>query len=236
LKELTKAHQEPFWTAVDEDRVDLSTWMDWPRNLTRAASDSEIDRLCRQASSGNQVPIVIEVDGQFAGQASLYGISKFLGVAEITYWLRPAVRGRACATRTVAALVTYAFEEMAMARVHARVAVQNRTSRAVLERCGFSHEGTARSAFVVNALRHDLALYGVLPGELAPCLESADCRPDPHPNDDRSATVESVQTGHISPARPASDTIDPAGSPRDRNLRRSSTAQAKTRSNAVPGD
>lgn len=131
LKELTTAHKTPFWTAVDEDRVDLSTWMDWPRNLTRAASDAEIDRLCRQGSSG-----------------------------------RPAVRGRAFATRTVAALVTYAFEEMVMARVHARVAVHNRTSRAVLERCGFTHEGTARSAFVVNGRRQDLALYGVLPGEL----------------------------------------------------------------------
>jgi RimJ/RimL family protein N-acetyltransferase len=134
LKGLTDAHKEPFWTAVDEDRGDLSTWMDWPRNLTRAASDAEIDRLCSQASSGEQVPVVMEVGGQFAGQASLYGISRFLGVAEITYWLRPAVRGRAFATRTVAALVTYAIEEMAMARVHARVAVENRTSRAVLER------------------------------------------------------------------------------------------------------
>jgi ribosomal-protein-serine acetyltransferase len=166
LKELTTAHKAPFWTAVDEDRVDLSTWMDWPRNLTRAASDAEIDRLCRDGSSGEQVPVVIEVEGRLAGQASLYGISKFLGVAEITYWLCPAVRGRAFATRTVAALVTYAFEEMAMARVHARVAVQNQTSRAVLERCGFTHEGTARSAFVVNGRRQDLALYGVLPGEL----------------------------------------------------------------------
>jgi ribosomal-protein-serine acetyltransferase len=166
LKELTNEHKERFWTAVDEDRDDLRTWMDWPRNLTRAASDAEIDRLCGQASSGEQVPVVVEVDGQFAGQSSLYRISKFLGVAEITYWLRPAARGRALATSTVSALVTYAFEEMAMARVNARVAVENRTSRAVLERCGFTYEGTARSAFVVNSRRQDLALYGVLPGEL----------------------------------------------------------------------
>ena len=166
LRQLTHSHKEPFWTAVQEDRVDMSTWMDWPRNLTRETSDAEIDRLCEQASSGTQAPVVMEFDGELAGQASLYGISKFLGVAEITYWLRPAMRGRGVATRTVSALVTYAFKEMAMARVHARVAVQNRASRAVLDLCGFTHEGTARSAFVVNGHRQDLALYGVLPGEL----------------------------------------------------------------------
>lgn len=166
MREPSEAHKEPFWLAVVEDRADLSTWMDWPRNLMRAASDAEADRLRRQARSGDQVPVVMEVDGQFAEQASLYGISRFLGVAEITYWLRAALRGRAVATRTVAALVTYAFEEMATARVHARVAVENRACRAALERCGFTYEGRARSAFVGNASRQDLALYGVLPGEL----------------------------------------------------------------------
>ncbi|WP_377640801.1 GNAT family N-acetyltransferase [Oryzobacter terrae] len=166
LRELSEAHHDPFWQAVDAGRADLSQWMDWPRDLTRAESDAEVARLCRQASLGAQVPVVVEVHGQFAGQASLYGISRFLRVAEITYWLCPPFRGRAIATRTVAALVTHAFEEMAMARVHARAAVENHASRAVLERCGFTHEGTARSAFLVNGRRQDLALYGVLPGEL----------------------------------------------------------------------
>jgi RimJ/RimL family protein N-acetyltransferase len=67
------------------------------------------------------------------------------GRGEIGYLLVPEARGRGAATRAVALLVRWAFEELGMRRVQALVDPGNPASMAVLERLGFEREGLLRS-------------------------------------------------------------------------------------------
>jgi ribosomal-protein-serine acetyltransferase len=65
-------------------------------------------------------------------------------------------------TRSVAALVRYAFEVYGLNRVEIRVGTENGRSRAIPERLGFSHEGTLHAAEWVSDRFIDHEVYGLL--------------------------------------------------------------------------
>lgn len=79
----------------------------------------------------------ILVEGQVAGHVSVHG---WFGEPEITYWIGKAFWGKGVASRALAQ-----FLDIVTARpLYARVAKDNRASRRVLEKCGFTIGGEDR--------------------------------------------------------------------------------------------
>jgi ribosomal-protein-alanine N-acetyltransferase len=85
--------------------------------------------------------------------------------AEIGYWLGSAWWGRGYGTEVLAAFADYAFATFPLERLEAWVFAPNLSSRRVLEKCGFRHEGTARRAVFKDSLFLDAHLFGRLRDE-----------------------------------------------------------------------
>jgi ribosomal-protein-serine acetyltransferase len=67
-------------------------------------------------------------------------------IAYIGYWLAAAYQGRGIMTAACRSLIDYAFGTMDLNRIVITCASENKSSRAIPQRLGFRHEGTARDA------------------------------------------------------------------------------------------
>ncbi len=77
-----------------------------------------------------------------------------------------ADRGRGIGTRAVELITDLLFAEHKAERIQASTWVENGAMRGVLEKLGWSYEGTLRCFWPVgDGLRQDFALYSILRGE-----------------------------------------------------------------------
>jgi [ribosomal protein S5]-alanine N-acetyltransferase len=87
--------------------------------------------------------------------------------AELSFWLTPNAWRKGIMTETLAPVLKYGFETMALNRVEALVEEANTAGSGILEKAGFLHEGTLRDCELKE--RDDafisLKLYGLLQKE-----------------------------------------------------------------------
>lgn len=81
---------------------------------------------------------------------------------ELGYWLDDAHWGQGYATEAVRGLVAYLFEAFQPVRIQAHAMRENQASCRVLERAGFTYEGTLRSAIYRQERFHDICMYSLL--------------------------------------------------------------------------
>ena len=101
----------------------------------------------------------------WAGVAGYHGIDRVNRATAIGYWVAARHEGKGVVTATVRALVDQAFGEWGLDRVTIEAAVENRRSRAIPERLGFTQEGVLRDSQLVGGRYHDGALYALLAPE-----------------------------------------------------------------------
>jgi aminoglycoside 6'-N-acetyltransferase len=86
-------------------------------------------------------------------------------VVDIGYTLDPATQGRGYATEAVGEVLRYLFEDRGKHRVSADCDSRNDASWRLLERLGFTREGTLRASFRDGDAWADEYLYGLLAEE-----------------------------------------------------------------------
>lgn len=96
------------------------------------------------------------------GSVQLSPVRDSAGWANLAYWVAPPAQGNGYATEASELFVEYAFRELGLHRVTARALAPNEASCRVLERLGFTHEGTQRECAVVDGEYVDQRLYGLL--------------------------------------------------------------------------
>ncbi|MBS4058360.1 MAG: GNAT family N-acetyltransferase [Bacteroidales bacterium] len=105
----------------------------------------------------------IMIDGSLTGviglilQEDVYRYS-----AELGYWVGKKYWGRGIATAAVEGVTEDAFENKGIKRVFASVFAPNIASARVLEKAGFTHEGTRKKAAYKNGVFEDELLYARL--------------------------------------------------------------------------
>ena len=77
----------------------------------------------------------------------------------------PAQRTLQTLREAVQALCYHAFHQMDLSRLESACLPENAASRAVLERCGFKHEGVAQSYLQINGRWRTHVLYANLRGD-----------------------------------------------------------------------
>ncbi len=85
--------------------------------------------------------------------------------AELGFWFGVAFWHRGYATEAALALLGYAFDELALNRVHAHHMMPNPASGAVLRKLGMKSEGMLRQRIKKNGTFEDVAIYAVLRDE-----------------------------------------------------------------------
>jgi RimJ/RimL family protein N-acetyltransferase len=101
----------------------------------------------------------ITADDRVAGQISLRGVHLEEGLADVSYWVLPAARGRQIAPRALGALTRWCFDDLGLHRIEVEHSTANPASCRVAERAGFAFEGTKRSAAWHTDGWHDMHLH-----------------------------------------------------------------------------
>lgn len=111
------------------------------------------------------VSLWVCTDGDPIGEVMFRPINRDNGRAEIGLWLVPDVWDEGYGTEATSLMVKYGFEELRLHRITAQPLATNETAKRVLEKVGFTHEGTQREAVFTNGEYVDRELYAQLEGE-----------------------------------------------------------------------
>jgi RimJ/RimL family protein N-acetyltransferase len=101
------------------------------------------------------------------GQISLRRIVLAEGLAEVSYWVLPAARGRRVAPRALAALAAWCFGTLRLHRLELCHSTANLASCRVAQRAGFAAEGTKRGEGYHADGWHDMHLHARLDSDHA---------------------------------------------------------------------
>jgi len=104
-----------------------------------------VRRLLQQYRDGAGVPLVMEYDGEIAGQLNVWGLSRgSLSSATIGYWVSERFAGRGITPTSVALATDLCFHELRLHRMEICIRPENIASLRVVEKLGFRYEGLRR--------------------------------------------------------------------------------------------
>jgi RimJ/RimL family protein N-acetyltransferase len=141
-----------------------------PSVYTDAAGRAFIKRQHERASDGDGYSFVIA--RQDAEETGLGSIGLWLqeiesGRASIGYWVVESARGKRLAAHALQAVVTFAFDELAIPRLHLFLEPWNVPSARTATAAGFRREATLRGWERVRGAQRDADCYALLHEEWA---------------------------------------------------------------------
>jgi ribosomal-protein-serine acetyltransferase len=174
LRLLEARHADALFALVRENEARLRQWVPWLKHVgTVDGVANLIRRRLHRLADGSGWAAGIWHCGRLAGEIGFDFIDGDNRSAEIGYWVAAASEGKGLVSRACRALIEHAFMELDLTRVQIRCAVENRRSRSIPERLGFTLEGRLRSAERLHDRYVDLAVYGLLASEWRPSAGSA---------------------------------------------------------------
>lgn len=116
----------------------------------------------------NSISLLVCVDGEPVGQVLL--VREKMGDevydrGELAFWIAPDQQGNGYATEASTLLVEYAFERLGLHKLTARAFEENVPSQRVIEKLGFTQEGTLRDEVYIDGEWQDYYRYGLLERE-----------------------------------------------------------------------
>ncbi|MFG6443880.1 GNAT family N-acetyltransferase [Microbacterium sp. P06] len=110
-----------------------------------------VRRLLQQHRDGLGVPLVMEYNGQVAGQLNVWGIARgSLSSATIGYWVSERFAGKSITPTSVALATDLCFTELRLHRMEICIRPENQASLRVVEKLGFRYEGLRRRYIHIN--------------------------------------------------------------------------------------
>ena len=156
-------HAEELFYLVDNNRNHLRKWLPWVDNMTSPAQYHSIIPIWLKQFADNQgFNTGIRYNSELIGSIGFHNIDWNNKQSSLGYYLAEGFEGKGIMTRTVQALVNYAFFQFNLNRIEIRCGVKNKKSRAIPERLGFMQEGVIRDGEFLYNHFHDLAVYGML--------------------------------------------------------------------------
>ncbi len=166
LQPLEAPDREPLWLIAQDPSI--WTYMAESCN-TREAWDAYFDRALAMRDQQLRYPFVIMdlETGKVAGSSSYGNLSIADRRIEIGWtWLAAPFRGTGLNRACKFLLLSFAFEKLDMQRVELKTDVNNRGSRAAIQRLGAQEEGILRSHMSLpSGARRDTVYYSILASE-----------------------------------------------------------------------
>jgi ribosomal-protein-serine acetyltransferase len=163
LRELYEKDAEPLFQLTDSNRTYLRAWLPWlDQNTSIVHTKWFIQNSLQQARDDAGAQFGIWFQGELVGVIGYHFLDKTNRSTNLGYWLSEPVQGRGIMTKACAKIVEDAFVNKKINRVEIRCAVENKKSRAMSERLGFSFEGILRQAEFCYDHYNDMAVCSLL--------------------------------------------------------------------------
>lgn len=118
---------------------------------------------CIAKEGRGQITRAIVVDGVAVGSIGIFVKDDvYEKSAELGYWLSEAYWGQGIMSRAVRMLCREAFSAFDIVRIYAEPFDHNAASRGVLEKAGFTYEGTMRNGVYKNGSIYSYCMYSIL--------------------------------------------------------------------------
>jgi RimJ/RimL family protein N-acetyltransferase len=148
--------------AIRESIEELSPWLPWVHPVPTVedseqyARESHAKFLLRQELA---MRLISKENGELVGCGGLHVLSWSIPRFEPGYWCRTKYSGQGFITEATRGLTRFAFDCLNAQCVSIRCDARNERSRRVIERCGFTFEGTLRRSVrerdnVLRDMRH----------------------------------------------------------------------------------
>lgn len=152
---------EPLWRS----RLDPVTWA-----LTTEAPYVPEPLAAYRArfeepAKGGDAQFAVDVDGELAGRAGLFGFDELSRSAELGLSLLPAFRGQGHGKDVLRVLVAFGFRTRNLRRVHLQTLASNTAALSAYTAVGFVEEGRLREHAWVEGAYNDVVLMAVLRAE-----------------------------------------------------------------------
>ncbi|MFW6436583.1 MAG: GNAT family N-acetyltransferase [Halococcoides sp.] len=153
-----------------EDAEEVAAMVDhpeiWPHLAVAAPTSAEEQRdWIEELADSETIAFLVTADGETVGMVTLKDPSPVWGIAELAYLIVPEAQGNGYATDATRRCCRYAFDDRRLHKIFANVFEGNRASITVLERIGFTHEGTFREHAYVRGVYCDVERYDLLADE-----------------------------------------------------------------------
>lgn len=156
-------HSEELFNLIDQNRLHLRQWLAWVDSMDSPLQyHSIIPIWLKQFADNNGFNLGVRYKGRLVGNIGLHQIDWRNQQTTIGYYLAEGYQGKGIMTRSVQAILNYAFFDLHLHRVEIRCGAYNDKSRAIPERLGFTQEGIIRDGEKLYGRFHDLIVYGML--------------------------------------------------------------------------
>ena len=162
LRPWRKGDEDALARYADNPNIAANLRDVFPSPYTREDAAAYVES-CIQNEGRGQLYRAIEMDGEAVGSISLTrGTDVYRRSAELGYFLGEPFWGRGLMTAAVAAMCREGFGTWDIVRIYAEVYARNTASHRVLEKAGFSLEGTLRRSVYKNGEMLDSCIYALL--------------------------------------------------------------------------
>lgn len=165
LRPWRQSDAEAVAAAADNPKIAANLRNVFPSPYTLADAERFVGDCIAQGEA-RQLTRAIVIDGRAAGSIGVFVKDDvYEKSAELGYWLAEDCWGRGVMTEAVRQICREAFDRFDILRVFAEPFADNRGSRRVLEKAGFTCEGTMRNGVFKNGRVHSYCMYALLRGE-----------------------------------------------------------------------
>jgi RimJ/RimL family protein N-acetyltransferase len=152
-------HNEQVWGLGTYARPPTTDQMETYYEETLSDEDSVHLLVCIDPAGS---PGPVEERTEPVGLVAMTDHDTERGTAELAYWLDPDAWGQGYATEAAGRLVKYGFDQRALRKWSAKIVGGNDRSVAVVERLGFTKEGTHRQEWYLDGAWRDMLWFGLL--------------------------------------------------------------------------
>jgi [ribosomal protein S5]-alanine N-acetyltransferase len=165
LQPVAESDAEELFPLVKDSSVTDTLLWDGPESLADLKSGLKVRENLFAEGKCHQFTIVETSTGRRIGSIDVRPNEEpFRG--DMGLWLGVPYQGKGYGTDAVKQILKYAFEDLMMEKVEAKIFVGNIGSRRIFEKCGFQLEGTIRCCAIKRGKFVDEWLFGILKEEL----------------------------------------------------------------------
>lgn len=144
------------------EREIAATTLNIPHPYTEDDAKSWIGTHATEFAAGTKANFAVtSKDGRLLGAVGIV-IAPKERRAELGYWTGRPFWNRGYATEASRAVLGYAFDDLALHRVHSRHLMGNPASGRVMEKLGMRREGVQREHSFRRGMPEDMVLWGIL--------------------------------------------------------------------------
>lgn len=137
-----------YWIADEK----IQSLYSEPVYTTKEAVNELLDKYINSYEKNDYYrwAIIEKNSGECIGQIAFFLVDRKNHFTEIEYCIGSAFQCRGYATEATKAVIRYGFEKMNLHKIQICTKTINEPSKRVIEKCGFTYEGTLRDYFYTN--------------------------------------------------------------------------------------